>query len=189
MDFNLSGSTITFQPGSVPQPGDILQAFYRTSASGVAGTGATQSTSVPSCNVYTLSNDGTNWTTVVNGGSASAAAAIAGSLVQDVPLFNLPPKGTITGIREKTTTVWSGSGFTLLNLWIGDSVGGPTFYTSPGYALTVAPGNTNFQSVQLFKSATDAGSTVTAHLSANALLNSARVTGTVDVDVCWVTLP
>ena len=30
VDFTLSGSTITFQPASVPQPGDVLQAFYRT---------------------------------------------------------------------------------------------------------------------------------------------------------------
>jgi len=31
IDFNLSGSTITFLSTSVPQPGDVLQAFYRTS--------------------------------------------------------------------------------------------------------------------------------------------------------------
>jgi len=76
-----------------------------------------------------------------------------------------------------------------LSLWIGDSVGGPAFYTSAGYDLTAAPGNTNFLSTQLFKSATDAGSTVIAHLSANALLNAAPIAGSVDADVCLVILP
>lgn len=30
-DYTISGSTITFLPGSIPQPGDVLEAFYRTS--------------------------------------------------------------------------------------------------------------------------------------------------------------
>jgi hypothetical protein len=29
LDFTLTGSSISFQPGSVPQPGDLLQASYR----------------------------------------------------------------------------------------------------------------------------------------------------------------
>lgn len=36
IDFTLSGSTITFNAGSIPQTGDILQAYYR-----IAGTGTT----------------------------------------------------------------------------------------------------------------------------------------------------
>lgn len=187
IDFTLSGATIAFQAGSVPQPGDVLQAFYRTAASGVA-TGVVPG-SVPSCTAYTLSNDGTSWTTAVNGGAPAAVSAIAASNTQDVPLFNLPPKGTVTGIREKTTTAWSGPAFTMMTLWIGDSVGGPAFYTIGAYDLTVTPGNTNFLSTQVFKSATDAGSVVVAHLSSNALLNAGRIAGSVDVDVCWVTLP
>lgn len=192
VDFNLSGATITFQPGSVPQPGDVLEVFYRTAAPlGMTAALTMRSApgSVPPCSAYTLSNDGTNWTTSVNGRAAVAGPAVASSTVQDVPLFTLPPKGTITGIREKTTTAWSGAGITSLSLWIGDSEGGPAFYTSSSYDLTAAPGDTNFLSTQLFKSATDAGSTVIAHLSANAVLASAALTGSVDVDICTVTLP
>ena len=148
-----------------------------------------QSSTVPSCTVYTLSNNRTNWTTSVNGAAAVAGPAIASSTLQDVPLFTLPAKGTITGIRQKTTTAWSGAGFTTLTLWVGDSVGGPAFYTSSAYDLMAAPGNTNFLSTQLFKSATDAGSMVIAHISGNVLLNAAPIAGSVDIDVCSVTLP
>jgi hypothetical protein len=191
VDFTLSGATLTFQSTSVPQPGDALEAFYRTAASGAAGalTALSAPTSVPSCTVYALSNNGSSWTTSVNGATAMAGPPLAYSTLQDVPLFALPSKGTITGIREKTTVAFSGAGFTAFSLWIGDTVGGPAFYTPASYDLTAAPGNTNFLSTQLFKSATDAGSTVIAHLSANAVLNSAPITGSVDIDVCWVTLP
>ena len=92
VDFNLSGTTITFQPGSVPMPGDVLEVFYRTAASGGAGALTMQTSSVPSCTVYTLSNNRTNWTTSVNGAAAVAGPAIASSTLQDVPLFTLPAR-------------------------------------------------------------------------------------------------
>ena len=189
LDFTLSGSTITFLAGSVPQPGDFLAVFYRTAGGAGPLTQQYAPSSVPSCTAYTLSNDGTNWTTAINSGAVTAGPAIESSTVQDIPLFALPPKGTITGIREKVTTAWSGDGFTSLGLWIGDSAGGPSFYTSSEYDLMAAPGDTNFLSTQLFKSATDAGSTVIAHVSANTELTAAALSGSVDIDVCWVTLP
>jgi hypothetical protein len=183
-DYAVSGATITFQVGSVPQPGDVLQASYRTSA-GQSGINST----VPACSRYTLANNVTNWTTSVNGGTAVVGPAIAPSTTQDIPLFALPPKGTVMGIREKITTVWSGAGFVTLNLSVGDSVGGPSFYTAPSYDLRGVPGPTNFRYTQLFKSATDAGSNVTAHLTANQNLSAATLTGAVEVEVCWVALP
>ena len=183
-DFAVAGSTITFQSGSVPQPGDVLQAFYRTGV-----TSSSAGPTIPSCWRYTLSNNGTNWTTAVSGGTAVTGPAIAASTMQDVPLFALPSKGTVTGVREKTATVWSGSAFTTLNLSVGDSVGGLSFYTAPSYNLMTAVSATNFRSTQLFKSATDLGSNVSAHITANQNLNAGAIAGSVDIDVCWVALP
>ena len=189
IDFTLSGNAINFVTGNAPQPGDVLQAFYRTGASGASNAGAGGTGSTPSCTLYTLANNGTNWTTAANSAPPSTGPAIASSNTQDVPLFGLPPRGTITGIREKTTTAWSGAGFTTLNLSVGDSVGGPSFYTPPSYSLTAAATNTNFRNTPLFLGATDAGSIVTAHITANAALNSAAITGSLAIDICWVTLP
>lgn len=163
-EFTVSASTVTFLAGSVPQAGDILQAFYRTLVSGPSAV----------CVLYTLAANGTAWTA---------------STTQDITLFALPAKGIVTGVREKTIAAWNGSGFTTLSLSIGDSVGGPTFYTAAGYDLTAPAGNTNFRNTQLFKSSTDAGSNVIAHITANAPLNSATITGTINIDVCSVVLP
>jgi hypothetical protein len=189
IDFTLSGNAISFVTGNAPQPGDVLQAFYRIAASGTSGSGTSGSSSTPSCTLYTLANNGTNWTTAANSAPPTTGPAIASSTTQDVPLFGLPPRGTITGIREKTTTAWSGTGFSILNLSVGDSVGGPSFYTAPSYNLTAAVTNTNFRTTPLFLSATDTGSSVTAHITANAALNSAPINGAAAIDVCWVTLP
>ena len=38
IDFSVSGATITFNPGSIPQAGDILQAYYRISGAGPTAT-------------------------------------------------------------------------------------------------------------------------------------------------------
>ncbi len=189
IDYSLSGNAITFVTGNAPQPGDVLQAFYRIAASVTSSGSTSGSSSTPSCTLYTLANNGTNWTTAVNSAPPTTGLAIASADTQDVPLFGLPPRGTITGIREKTTAAWTGTGFTSLNLSVGDSAGGPAFYTPPSYNLTAAATNTNFRNTPLFLSATDAGSNVTAHITANAALNSAAITGAVAIDVCWVTLP
>jgi hypothetical protein len=93
------------------------------------------------------------------------------------------------GIREKTTTAWSGAGFSLFTLSLGDSVGGPSFYTAPGFDLTAAAADNNFRGTPLFLEASNAGSNVTAHIAANTALNSAAIIGAVDIDVCWVVLP
>ncbi len=77
----------------------------------------------------------------------------------------------------------------MFTLSVGDSAGGASFYTPPSYDLTAAAANTNFRNTALFKSATDAGSTVTAHLTSNVTLGAIAITGAVDIDVCWVTLP
>jgi len=191
-EYTVSGSTITFQSGSVPQPGDVLMASYRmsgTSGQSSSSSSSSTSSSTGPCSLYSLSNNGATWMLSVNGATAVAGPAIAASTTQDVPLFTLPRRSVVTGVREKTTSGWSGSGFSLLNLSVGDSVGGAAFYTPPSYDLTVAVSDTNFRATPLFKGASEAGSTVTAHLTANAALNSATLAGAVDIDVCSVTLP
>lgn len=193
IDYTVSAATITFQAGSVPQPGDVLQASYRlapaaaSSSTSLASTPAASTT--PPCALYSVSNNGTNWMVSVNGGAAIAGPAIGASPSQDVPLFTLPPRSIVTGVREKSTAPWSGSSFASLSLSVGDSAGGAAFYTPPSYDLTAAVTDTNFRATQLFKSATDAGSTVNAHIMADTALNGSTIAGAVDVDVCWVTLP
>ncbi len=187
-DFTLSGSAIAFQPTSVPQPGDVLQAFYR-SVSSTQQSASSPSSATPSCTLYSVGNIGSNWVTTVNGTTVTLGPAIQSSNVQDVPLFTLPARGTITGVREKTTLAWSGANITTFTLSVGDSVGGGSFYTAPGYDLTAPAANTNFRGTALFKGATDAGSTVVAHLTSNVTLSAVSISGAVDIDVCWVTLP
>ena len=63
----------------------------------------------------------------MNGGVAVVGPAVAPALTQDIPLFALPSKGTLMGVREKIAATWSGAGFVTLNLSVGDSVGGPSF--------------------------------------------------------------
>jgi len=145
---------------------------------------AESGSNVSACNKYTLTNNGTNWT--VNG---VVGAAIAANTTQSVTLFALPTRGKVQGITEKTTTAWSGTGFTSFAETIGDSVGGTTFYSAVSYDLDAAVGNTNFQDTALFKSATFAGSNVQAVLTANQNLNTNTITGVTDIDVCWVSLP
>lgn len=187
VEFTISGATITFQPTSVPQPGDVLQAFYRIALEAGNDTAAEPS-STPSCTLYTLSNDGSSWTVAVNGAPAASGPPMAPAATQDIPLFALPPRGTITGVRVKTTTAWAGAGFSSFNLSIGDSAGGPAFYAA-AYDLAAAQSETNFNGAALFKSATDAGSQVIAHITTDAALNASPITGAVEVDVCWVKLP
>jgi len=183
-DYSVEGMSIIFTAGNVPQPGDVLLASYRTGGSAQSGL-----SSIPVCTKYTLSNNGTNWTTAVNGSAVVSGSAISAATTQDVTLFSLPAKGIVTGVREKTSTAWSGTGFTTLSLSVGDSVGGTSFYTAPSYDLRAAVSATNFRNTQIFKNSTDAGSNVTAHIAGNQNLNTAAIAGSVDIEVCAVVLP
>lgn len=140
---------------------------------------------LPGCSIYTVSNNGTNFT--VNG---VAGIAIPAAVTASPVLFALPAKGRVLGVSEKTTTAWSGTGFTSFAETIGDSVGGTTYYNSNAYDLDAAVGNTNFQNTAgLFKSASYAGSNVVVVITANQNLNTNAITGVTDIEVCWVTLP
>lgn len=142
---------------------------------------------VESCATYTLGNNGTNWTVAVNGGTAVAGAAIAAATSQSVALFSLPAGGFLTGrIVSKTSTAWSGSGFTSFTSTIGDSVGGATKYTSSTYDMAAAVGDTNFQDTAPAAGlSTFAGSTVNAVITANQNLNTSAITGATDYRICW----
>jgi hypothetical protein len=141
-------------------------------------------TSTAVCSLYTLSNNGTNWT--VNG---VPGIAIPSAMSSSPVLFALPARGKILWSTVKTTTAWSGTGFTSFGITIGDSVGGTTFYTSSSYDMFVAVSNTNFQDSVMFKSATFAGSNVVAVLTANQNLNANTITGVTAIDVCSVVIP
>lgn len=161
---------------------------------------STPGATVPSCAKYTLSNNGTNWT--VNGAAGTAIPAATATTTGTSPvLFALPAKGQIHSIQAKTTTAWSGTGFTSMTLSIGDSAGSTTSYTSTTYNMFAATGNTNFQVAMpgftasghnvplLLSSITYAGSNVLAAITGNQNLNANTITGVTDIDICWVTLP
>lgn len=143
-------------------------------ASAIGPTGA-------NCTVYTINNNGANWT--VNG---VVGAAIAAATTQSVTLFALPSNGIVIGVDVHGTTGWSGTGFTALSATVGDSVGGTTFYESTSFDLTTS-GNTAFVNSVLFKHATYAGSNVVLALTANQNLNANTITGVTDVRACYVT--
>lgn len=141
------------------------------------------------CHTYALSNNGTNWTVAVDGGGAVAGAAIAASATQSVTLFALGARLKVVGLASKTTTAWSGTGFTSFDSTVGDSVGGTTFYTSIAYDLDAAVTNTNFQDATMWKSATYAGSNVQAVITANQNLTTNPITGVAEYQICTATLP
>jgi hypothetical protein len=173
----------------IPQNIAITDANNATVTFGVAQSGycVVNSSAAPApCAKYTLSNNGTNWTVAVNGGTPAVGAAISGAATQSVVLFALPSNGIVTGADIKTTTAWSGTGFTLLTTTLGDSVGGATLYDSVPYDLAATVTNTNFFDSSLFKHGSYAGSNVVAALTANQNLNANTITGAVDFRVCWV---
>ena len=144
---------------------------------------------LPTCTRYRLSNNGTNWTVAVNGGTATVGAAIAASATQQVVLFALAANSMIAGIDIKTSTAWSGTGFTSITTTVGDSAGSATSYTSSTYEQTAAVSNTNFQDSALFKHITFAGSNVVAALTANQNLNANTITGSTDFRICVASIP
>ena len=188
-----------YDAGTATMP---LRNIYFSGASGTPGTNnfeltgtSTSGTRVvtfqdatgtlPICASYSVSNNGTNFT--VNG---TAGIAIPAAVTASVVLFALPAKGRVLGVSEKTSTAWSGTGFTSFAETIGDSVGGTTHYNSNSYDLDAAVSNTNFQnSGALFKSGSYAGSNVLAVITANQNLNANTITGVTVIEACWVVLP
>jgi hypothetical protein len=156
---------------------------------------------VPSCSVYTLSNNGSNFTVAVNRGTALPVLTIPSSTIASVVLFPLSAKSEIDSITTKTTSAWSSSGMTTATSTVGDSAGTGKSYTSTAYNLMAVVGNTNFQSARtgfsvsgtnaplLASKVTYGGSNVIATLTSNQNWNTAPVSGTTDYAVCWKTLP
>jgi hypothetical protein len=101
-----------------------------------------------SCSVYTLSNNGSNFTVTVNRGTALQVLLIPSSTIANVVLFPLPTKGEIDSITTKTTSSWSSSGMTTAASTVGDSSGTGRRHTSTAYSLMASVGNTNFQSAR-----------------------------------------
>ena len=191
--FGSLGSTYTNVLASGNQFTAATQPYYPgTGLPGVIVNDAPNST----CRTYTLSNNGTNF--LVN---STTGIAIPASTAASVVLFPLPAKGMLQSLRIKSTTAWTGTGFTSATISIGDSVGGTTYYTSTTYDMHAATGNTNFQeaasgftaagtTVPLLHTAdTYAGSNVIAALTANQNWNANPLTGVTDITACWITLP
>jgi hypothetical protein len=142
------------------------------------------------CNRFSIGVNGTtNWTIAANGHTSGPGVAISAATTQAVPLWYIGPKYKLTKVSVKTTTAWSGTGFTTLTATIGDSVGGTTYYLPGSYDMTAAVSNTNFSDSVLLKSATWAGSNLTLALTANQNLNANTLTGGLDITACVASIP
>lgn len=143
-----------------------------------------------SCNTYTVSATSTNWQFKINNSTTNLqAAAISAATTQSVPFFWVQPRSKVASITVKTTTAWSGTGFTSIKATLGGGTGGTTFYTSLPYEFVTAASDTNFlDSGPLFKSGSSSvGENLTLNLTANQNLNANTITGAADVTVCMVT--
>lgn len=123
--------------------------------------------------------------------SISYVSLIEAALTGNYLLTVLPERGKIMGITMKTSTAFSGSGFTSLVATIGDSVT-PGAYTGE-YDCLAAVSNTNFYDADKFISTTMAADEVRIYFKANQNLGDGSIThlssGSIDIWLTTIQLP
>jgi hypothetical protein len=148
----------------------------------------------PSCQNYTISiTSGGNW--FVNG--ADQGYSTTALTYQYIYFLDSTPANSVfTGVSMKTTTAFSGSGFTSLAATLGDGVGlGPpaadtTWYVSSPYDLDATVAVTNHAEYAIFKAPQDISEGhMFLAITANQNMNASPLTGTVIVNVCWAVMP
>lgn len=117
-------------------------------------------------------------------GTTNAAAT-----TQAVNLVALTARQAVCGVIEKTTAAFAGTGITGLTVTVGDSNGTSGTYAPSAYNLTAAVSNTNFIADNVVGMASFAGGNVQANFTSTGANLSALTAGSVDFDVCIVTLP
>lgn len=145
----------------------------------------------PTCALYTVSVSGSTWS--VNGLSYTATLPLAFQYIYF--LDSMPPNSIVTGISLKTTTAFSGSGFTSIVATIGDGLGvgtppaNETWYTYAPYNVMTAVSNVNHQEYQLFKAPQSiAVGQMFMNFRANQNFSAASLTGAVNINVCWAVM-
>ena len=118
VDFNLSGSTITFLGGAIPQSGDLLEAFYRMGGTpgsgGALNTGLTTG-SVPfigTGGVLTENNNSLVWNNL------SRRLSVGNSISRSTLNVFDPMNGAIT---ELTVRAGNGQGSVPMQTWISNA--------------------------------------------------------------------
>ncbi len=105
----------------------------------------------------------------------------------DETLFTLPAQSVITGIIVKTGTSFSGGILSAATVSIGDSSSDTAYTVTED--IFAAVGDTNFLPTNLFKMTTFAARAVFGAFEATGDDWDNVSTGSVDIWVCWVTLP
>lgn len=122
----------------------------------------------------------------------SNAAFIAASTTAPVTLFTLPARGKILGVNIKHSVAYAGTGISSTTVSVGDGTSTYNQYAA-AYDIFQAVAATAFQDTSQFKSTTMASSSVVAYFTANVNFGTGAATvltaGSVDIAVCWVTLP
>lgn len=123
--------------------------------------------------------------------SISYTDLIDAATSQEITFANLPAKTKVMAITLKTETEFSGSGFTSVNVEIGD--GTTDDYYATTYDCDAAVSNTNFSDTQMYKSPSFASSNMIAKFTANQNLGNGAATnlstGNLEIWVTAVVLP
>lgn len=117
------------------------------------------------------------------------AALTSAATTQTLTLKALPARSKLLGATVKHSTAFSGGSINSMTASVGSSAGTATRYCS-AFDVYQAAGATAFQDCDTgYKGATTmAADDVTATFTSNANVNTATA-GSVDFDLCWVTLP
>jgi len=130
---------------------------------------------VPSCLKYTI----------------SYAAMIEAAVTGDYLVVALPARGKLMGATMKTSTAFSGAGFTTLTASLGDST--DQYAYSGHYNLLTAVGDTHFYDVLQYKSTTFAADEIRIYVTANQNLGNGAATalaaGSLDIWLTTIELP
>lgn len=139
-------------------------------------TAVSEITPVLSTSKYTI-----NYTSLIDAALAESETIVA-----------LPAKAKVVGITIKTATAFSGSGFSAVDMTIGDGTT-HNFYVSTPLDLLAAVSDTNFVDVNLFSSASMASGNIVARITANQNLGNGSTTllsaGSVEIWITTIQLP
>jgi hypothetical protein len=106
-DYTLTGSTVQFLTGAIPQPGDTLLAWYRLPASGSGGGGGTVAAPVIECSAPGTSTSSTSFASL---GSCAIPASVLGTGDRIDIHFDLAHSGTAAGFEYQV--LWGATAVT-----------------------------------------------------------------------------
>lgn len=118
----------------------------------------------------------------------ASTALTASATTQAVTVVTLAARQAVCGIIEKHSTAFTGT-FSALTVTIGDSAGSATTYAPNPFDVKQTVSNTAFQANNVLGLASFAGGTVQANFTSTGANVSTQTGGSLDVEVCLVSLP